>query len=342
MSESDLVKSRLAATHVVSVVDKLAASRKGIDYATAITRLAELINDDDIDRWHSSGAIRKKISVVEMMVEDCVKVLQDAPLTINFEPYKFFGSKVGGDKFQSIWHRLRSKQPGYGDLRNEAETLMFGYDKEDQEVDGVKVGLEISKYGKVDLGPDGQPRSHSFVADIRPKYAAVNFTWATSGSAPLYGLSHFVLKDYLRFNAAFSPHDSFNVKSSSEIGSYFNLYPILANCADFVLKQILISARLRTPPGPPSVIPDRPIASHEIDKGGYGTPGLCYVEAMLNSDVVFSRDVKLVRVANIELLDKSTADPVTLKRFTVKGSTIKKNLKAFLSQHNLKTAVEYF
>jgi hypothetical protein len=344
MLQTNIVKGRLAATHLVSFIDEVAASRKGIDYVATVKRLAPWINDSDINRWHSSNSIKKHISVAEMLAEECVKVLQDAPLTINFEPYKLFEHKVKGDRVQSVWSRLSSKVQGYGDVRDQAENLMFGYDKGDHVVSGLDVGKEIRGYGsRVGLGPDGRPKIKSFVADMRPKYAAVNFTWATDGAACLYGQSHFVLKNHLRFNTVFSPYDSFNVSDRNQLGTYFQMYPVLANCADFVLKQILESGRNRVPPSAPNVVPSRPIQAHEEDKGGYGTPGMTYIEAILHTDVVFSRDVQYVRVANSEMRDKRTADSDGRSNLrTVRMTTMEKNLRIFLEHHNLTGALVRF
>jgi hypothetical protein len=192
------------------------------------------------------------------------------------------------------------------------------------------------------MGANGQPRSHSFIADMRPKYAAVNFTWATCGAACTYGLSHFVLKDYLRLNAVYCPRDSFGIESRSQLGTYFNMAPILVHCAEYVLKQICASARNRTPPGPPAPIPAMPTLYYEKDKGGDGAKGSEYIEAILHTEVIFKRDVQEVRISRQEISDKTTGDPKTGKQWTVKKKTIEKNLEAFLKQHSLRGALTYF
>ena len=86
-----------------------------------------------------------------MLAEECIAVLQQAPLTINIEPYKFFGAKVKGNKVQSIWNRLRSKDPGYANFREGVENMMFGYMDEEfgqgESIGDVNVSKEIGKYG---------------------------------------------------------------------------------------------------------------------------------------------------------------------------------------------------
>jgi hypothetical protein len=343
VNEKIAARARLTGTHVVAVTDAAAAARKGADYAKAAERLAAFVTDADVKRWHQKGGPKKGFTVPEMLLEDCVKVLQDAPLTINIEPHKFFGSKVAGDKVQSIWNRLRSKAPGYGDARETAEQLMFAYDDGDQQVGGVNVGQAIRLYGGTQgLGADGQPRSGTFVADMRPKYAGVNFTWATCGAACAYGLSHFVLKSYLRLNAVFAPRDSFGVESRSQLGTYFNMYPVLAHCAEYVLAQILGSARNRVPPGAPSPVPQKPVMYYEQDKGGDNSKGSEYIEAILHTEVIFGRDVESLRIAHSEVKDTTSGDPSSGKIWTVKKTTIQKNIDAFAKQHNLRGALTYF
>ncbi|MBX7103746.1 MAG: hypothetical protein K1X57_06680 [Gemmataceae bacterium] len=343
MPGNEDARVRLAASNLVGVMDNKSSQHKDKDSKAAALRIGKFVNGRDIKEWQDWGGVKKGISVPEMMLDKCIKLLQDAPLTLNIEPYKFFGAPVAGTKIQSIWHRLRSKGPGYGDFRENAEKIMFDYDTGDMSVNGVDVGGDIRKYGSTaGLGPNGQPRSNTFVADMRPKYAAVNFTWAKFGAACTYGMSHFVFKNYLRFNATYAPRDSFGVESQLQCGTYFNLAPILVHCAEYVLKQILDTARTRVPPGGPPDPPNAPIFYHEINKGGDNAKGSEYIEALLHCDIVFSRDVEKIRIARQEIADKSTADPVTLKRFTVTKKTMEKNIKAFAKQHNLGTAIEYF
>ncbi len=341
MKPKDLALARLAGTNLVAVTDELAGKSKSADYKKAMERIFPLLTDPYLAKWHSWGGVKKGVSAAEYWLAQCILVLQQAPLTINVEPFKFFGSKVAGDKVQSIWNRLRSKGPGYADVREQAENTMFGYEDDVQMVGTVNVGTEIKKYGATaGLGANGQPRSNTFVADLRPKYAGVNFTWAVCGAACTYGMSHFVLKDYLRLNASYAPRDSFGVESRSQIGSYFNITPVLVHCAKYVLKQILETALNRLPPGGPPNPPVMPTFYHETAKGGDNSKGSDYIEAILHTEVVFNRDVEKLRIARQEVRDTKTGDVLTQKTWTVKKATIEKNIKAFAKQH--KVTVEYF
>ncbi|GAP37599.1 DUF3626 domain-containing protein [Piscinibacter sakaiensis] len=338
---NDLARARLAGSNLVGLTHERSSKFKKEAAREASLRIGELLKQADIRVWQDTGLVQKGISAADYWLQQCILVLQQAPLTINIEPFKFFGAAVSGDRVQSIWNRLRSKGPGYTDFREGAEQTMFGYDDGDGTVNGVNVGQDIKKYGSTGgMGANGQPRSHSFVGDMRPKYAGVNFSWASCGAACTYGMSHFVLKDYLRMNAAYAPRDSFGVESRSQIGSFFNLEPILANCATYVLEQIMQSARTRVPPGPPANPPVMPIFFHEKAKGGDGSKGSDYIEAILHTEVVFGRDVEVLRIARQEVRDTKTGDPIKNKTWTVKKATIEKNIKAFSKQHGVK--VEYF
>jgi hypothetical protein len=207
----------------------------------------------------------------------------------------------------------------------------------------VSIGQDLKKLGATaGMGANGQPRSNSFVADIRPKYAGVNFTWAKYGAACSYGRSHFILEPRLGQNSVFCPRDSFGVEARSQLGTYFNMYPILVHCAEYVLKQILTSARNRTGSGAPSNAPDMPIFYHEINKGGDNSKGSEYIEAILHTEILFSRDIKEVRIASYEIKDTGNGDVKTGKTWIVTKETIEQNLAAFLQQHGLQGKVVRF
>lgn len=336
-------KARHAASKLIASFDQDVSATVREDRRQLALRLAPQVRQRDIDEWHRTGAIKQRITVPEMLADACVKLLQNAPLTVNIEPHIWFAHKNKSTTISNFWERMFVKGGGYASPRENAEELMFGYQDQNRSVTfqrggqthTVNVGQEISSLGGsggLD-GSTGVPLNPNFVGSIRPKSSAVNYSLATCGAAPDYGRSHFVLRYALRFNATYTHRDAFGVERREQVSTWHNLYRTLCYVADYVLLAILARARdpLDVPMFPPSYL-----TSH----GGDGSKGSQYIEAAVHADIDLRRDIECLRIANAELNNKTTGDPLTKKVWTVKGSTMRKNMLDFANRNGIK--VVYF
>ena len=214
MSELKSTHARYASSLLVSALDVDRTSTRDADRDRAALKLGEFVTSQDVTRWQNVSGPQSRITVPEMMADECVKVLQTAPITLNFEPYKWFAQPLTKNNVLSIWNLIESKPPGYANFREGAEKTIFGFDDVSKSVKGVNIGVEIAKYGSTGGMSEGKPSNPDFVPEARPKYAAINFTWALCGAAPDYGLSHLILANYVRFNCTFTHRDSFGVGES--------------------------------------------------------------------------------------------------------------------------------
>jgi hypothetical protein len=330
--------ARHAASQLITSFHQDVSASVAQDRHAVALRLGEHVREADIDAWHRRGGPNGTNTVPEMLADACVDLLKDAPLTINIEPHIWFAGRNRSRTITNFWERMSVKGAGYAAPREDAEERMFGYQDQGRSVTfqrggqshTVNVGNEISRYGgSMGLDPStGVPTNPRFVGSMRPKSSAVNYSLAKYGAAPDYGRSHFVLRYPLRFNATYTHRDAFGVERRDQVSTWHNLYRTLRHVADYVLLAIL--ERSRAPDAPPDYPP-----SYLKSGGGDGSKGSQYIEAAVHADIDLRRDVECLRVANIELNDKQTGDPKTNKIWTVKGSTMRRNLLDFARRNGI-------
>lgn len=332
-------KARHAASKLITAFHQDVSSAVRADREALALRLGPLVRQGDITAWQMQGGPQQGITVAEMLADACVALLQNAPLTINIEPHIWFAKANKSTSISNFWERMAVKGGGYAAPREEAEELMFGYQDEGREVTferggethTVNVGEGISRHGNsMGLNMDtGVPYNPQFVPSMRPKSSAVNYALAQCGAAPDYGRSHFVLRYAMRFNATYTHRDAFGVERREQVSTWHNLYRTLRYVADYVLVAIL--ERTRAPHDVPMFPP-----SYLKSSGGDGSKGSQYIEAAVHADIDMRRDIECLRVASIELTDKRTGDPKANKTWTVKGSTMRKNLLAFARRNQIR------
>lgn len=332
-------KARHAASKLITSFHQDVSGSVRQDRNTLALRLGQLVQQRDIDEWHRKGGPRSRTTVAEMLADNCVELLKNAPLTVNIEPHIWFAKANKSTSLSNFWERMAVKGGGYAAPREDAEEMMFGYQDENRSVTfqrggqshTVNVGKDLSKFGN-SMGLNmttGVPYNPNFVGAMRPKSSAVNYSLAKYGAAPDYGRSHFVLRYAMRFNATYTHRDAFGVERREQVSTWHNLYRTLSHVADYVLVAIL--ERSRAPHDEPLYPP-----SYLKSSGGDGSKGSQYIEAAVHADIDLRRDIECLRIANMELHDKQTGDPITNKIWTVKGSTMRKHLRDFARRNHIR------
>ncbi len=98
MSQLSQAKARLAASNLLGAADARTGLTKTADWQKAARRIAEFLTLEDVRAWQDSGGVEKGVTAPEFLLEKCILVLETAPLTVNFEPYRWFATanKVAG------------------------------------------------------------------------------------------------------------------------------------------------------------------------------------------------------------------------------------------------------
>lgn len=217
----------------------------------------------------------------DQLRKDMIEFLQKSDLTVNFKVSGMFASKVRGGLLNTF-ERPGSSNNGYLQTRNRAEEGMFGYSSKGSRAKGSQAVFDrLKAFGNRD--------SEDFVASMRPKYGALNYTNDPNGAAggPVYGRSYMVLKEHIKHNCTYTAMDSFAYASNPSIGdkvaSFLNMDRVIANLNDTQLR--LLKAMV-----------DNPDAKKTRNH---------YIEAQIHGEIRFDRDVDSMYIDNMDL---STCD----------------------------------
>lgn len=292
----DEVLARLARTDVVSLRDK--ANQR--DYPVVLKAVADRIEKEiphlltSINRQAARNAIAAH-DAATLAVPKLIKVLEDSRLTINFKACNWFYTRNKYKSYTNFFERGTSGASNDRVARNKAEMALGRYDgktyRRGPRSPEEEAALErIAEYGVMD--------QDKFVPRLRPRYAALDFGGARYGGCAKYGHSYLVLHDHLKANATFCHMDSFSVEGDlkGRAAEFSGPAPTLASSTATYssLGRLLLYCR------PEQLVE---IANYALGVKQTGTAdklfgGLLYIEAHLHADIVFSRDVKYVMIAN--------------------------------------------
>jgi hypothetical protein len=247
----------------------------------------------DADQVAAMSRIIRDLNVPIMRAKyvyaDLLRQMQNAPLTINFEAYKFFNKKPDGDRYVSQFEGGNTwGDPNYMTSRDEAEEAMFDYSATKAKVGAAP--LAVQQRVK-DVGARSEPE---FTGAIRPKYSALNYAGLKYGSAAQWGKSHMVLKEHLKHNATFIHTDSFDVAGSArqramlagQLATFLNMQRLLVNMG-LPMLQALEKATKGIKFG------------DAVQPPGVGTTA--YIEAHMHAEVRFDRDLAKLVICQDEL-----------------------------------------
>lgn len=175
-------------------------------------------------------------SEIHAALQQCVtqplyKLLQDTPLTINFNALSWFKDQAGFDEYSTMWDRKQTdnslnvnpdpKNPAH--VRAKADRWALYGQFDDGKVDAAAAGLKLAhvkQQGGVTAAPTW---SHSrgsagktpkqVVADSQI-FAALNYGRRPHGSNTAYGKSFFELSDDFKDGAVFFAMDTFTPVST--------------------------------------------------------------------------------------------------------------------------------
>jgi hypothetical protein len=178
--------------------------------------------------------------VVDLWV-NMVQILEEAPLTINFNAGGFFATPNDSTNYNS-WYQKDTltvhgkvrdvvKLDGTREPCERKKVLQMGMSK-NKDANGPRGaffgrGVAVDRFanlGGIDLLYNEQgkkivlAKNPDFVGASRPRYAAINYANYRNGAVPHagYGNSCFVLNNRLKKSATFSSMDSFEVDSKDE------------------------------------------------------------------------------------------------------------------------------
>jgi len=209
-----------------------------------------------------------------------ISLMQNADLTINFKPQDLF-QDVSVHSFKNSFE-LGTGTPFYVGWRDEVENSLFKYNSLVNDFDAQQVVDRIRT-----LGIYQNKENASFDPRIRPRYGALNIFNFESGAVASgqYGNSHLILKDYIKHRCTFTVNDSFRVRGpdkSEKLANMFYLDRIILNLDDGTFD--VLCARMI----------NQPLREHD-------QINITYIEAQIHSDILFSRDVKKIRLYRPEL-----------------------------------------
>lgn len=233
-------------------------------------------NEDDI-LSELSGKWSLNLEAADQLRKDMIKLLQMSDLTVNFKVSVLFASKVRGGLLNTF-ERPGTTNDIYLQTRNRAEEGMFGYSSHGSGSSGNQaVADRLKAFGDRD--------SEDFVASMRPKYGALNYTNDPNGAAGgySYGRSYMVLKEHVKHNSTYTAMDSFSYasdpSSGNKVASFLNMDRVIANLDDVQLR--LLKAMVADPNA-------RMTRNH-------------YIEAQIHGEIRFDRDVKSIYIDNMDL-----------------------------------------
>lgn len=318
-SEREAALGRLAGQEVLSLTEGRTGMTRGevLDLVKRVQTKFGMNTTEAVNFVRAAGALLRK-----------------ARLTINFSAANWFRGEIKGATYLTCWeivkYGISGKGSGYDRTRDATEEKLFQYSDPGKDVKKSipqAVMDRIKQQGVRRSEPTHPNQAGAYGANVllpanpgmRPKYAALDFGEVQQGAAGnlQYGYSYFVLADVLRFNATFTPYDSFAVDRENpkikELCTYHSIEKLLLYCPDKLLpeiKAVLDSPNRRKPA--------------QILKGMH------YIEACIHSDVAYARDVREVVIAESEMGgDWSTK---RLKR---------ENLRKFLKRNGLSNYRHY-
>lgn len=216
----------------------------------------------------------------EDIYRNMIRRVQDADLTINFSPEDLF-KYLPTDSFKNAFER-NHQGADYMRSRDRVENKLFNYNAPETNFNVREVINRIKTRGSYEAG-----QNSSFDPRIRPRFGALNIFNLKQGAAArgLYGQSHLILKDYIKQRCTFTSTDSFNLMDADKSVNLANL---------FYLDKVIMELNDQTFNVLCAQVMNQPLRkSDSID--------LLYVEAQIHTEILFSRDVKKIRLQKIEL-----------------------------------------
>lgn len=244
-----------------------------------------IINDSE----DAEDAVKQRIidrigcsaTEAESVYTDLVTLMQSADLTYNFLPETIFSS-MPANQLQNVFER-KNREANYMNSRERVEDGLFQYSYPESDFLNVQDVIDrMRKKGSYQGGNNA-----SFDPRIRPKYGALNIFNLREGGAgnSTYGQSHLIFKDYVKHRCTFTSDDSFNIEGADPAGRLANI---------FYLDKIIMELS-----DPTFSVLCSSVTNIQLRPGDVSD--LLYIEAQIHSEILFSRDVKKIRLSQWEL-----------------------------------------
>lgn len=289
--KNDDVKTRLAAGEIHSLTSQ------------NISNTADQHRSSVIQRIESEFNIAN--AVAEWARDNMVTLLERSELTINFKAYELFKS-TPSNSYQNVFER-NTPRTGYTDTRDRTEQNLFKYGSIGSVVGIQSIIDRITKRGNYDNGSN-----RSFAPTIRPRYAALNIFGLSVGPAYQYGRSVIVLKEHVKHRCTFTFGDSFSYASdpngSDRLGNSLHFDRILVDMDDRSFRCLYRKAN------------NMPLQSFDLR-------GHRYIEAQIHSEVLFNRDVDLLRLSKQDLIAQANEEEVRNRAESIALFAIKNKIR---------------
>jgi Protein of unknown function (DUF3626) len=229
----------------------------------------------------------------EALLEQMVRVLRDARLTVNFDLQQVENSsspRLGDEVLNCFAFREKPGAPaGSNAGRAHMEEQVLGLS------DLLRPEHPYAEFGRYDscsgIGP-----ARDFQWTSRPCYAALDFLHGANGGAPTYGRSFLVLQDHFKHVCSYSPVDTFALRwgrsvRPDELSTFFHPETLIANCQDDLLGySCLKGLKARARGDARSIHPN-------YGHGGRNN----YIDAQVHARILLHRDVKEIHIDSREL-----------------------------------------
>jgi len=261
-------KGRLAASEVHSLAGQAISSAAAANRQLAVHRIEEKYNLPP--------------ALAEWARENMIAILEKAEVTINFKSQDFFA--IPNTMAYKNLFELNRGSTDYRSTRDRTEQNLFRYNNAGSYSNKQQMVSRILKRGNYQNGTN-----RGFVPLVRPRYGALNIFGAPLGpsSTRMYGYSVIVLKEHMKHKCTFTFGDSFSYTNtvinaqSSPLANIFHLDRILVDMADNTFGKLYKKAH------------NQPLAPFELN-------GHRYIEAQIHHEIIFNRDVKEIRISEIE------------------------------------------
>lgn len=261
-------KGRLAASEVHSLASQGISNASTLNHQLAIQRIEE--------KYGLHGPI------AEWARDNMIAVLEKAEITINFRAQDFFA--IPENKSYRNLFELNKGTVAYRNTRDQTEQNLFKYNAAGGNSNNRQMVDRIGKRGNFNSGSNT-----SFIPLVRPRYGALNIFGLPLGPSTtrMYGNSVIILKEHMKHKCTFTFGDSFNYTNtainanSSPLANVFHLDRILVDMTDNTFGKLYKKAH------------NQPLAPYELN-------GHRYIEAQIHHEIIFNRDVKEIRISEME------------------------------------------